>query len=51
MIANPPGRLTEERTYPALLKTAWKLRFQTFWLTAIDNNYVHNSLYFKLINF
>ena len=23
----------------------------SFWLTAIDNNYVHNSLYFKLINF
>ena len=40
-----------EETYPTGQKNAWKLRFQTSWLTAIDNNYVHNSLYFKLINF
>ena len=31
-----------EETYPAE---------RTFWLTAIDNVYIHNSLYFKLINF
>ena len=31
-----------EETYPAE---------RTFLLTAIDNVYIHNSLYFKLINF